>query len=316
MIWKLLVLVILPLPLCAQEESVVPAETEKPKRTWYEALEGLTVGLESGTHEYPLKVWYPTLGDEDGYSVRSIYFKPSAAYRYKLQDFDLRAELDFTLDWGAPDPKPGAVSLSEKVTDRKHWFWVHLKEEVFYPVDKLLSEKIAAKIPGSVTAFMTNDNTFYVIPDFPGAKKIEGVVEPGGIYSQEMSLGFLEGTVEGRLGFPFSYVDRYRSGLGFGMNLGGAWRKIRGLNLDVEIEAGMTFIPDIKYTQTKLNAVYGWKNFSAELEIVIVEAFKPLSINPEIHYRFYNWDFWAGINITQIRVAAAYSPYLGLAWNF
>jgi hypothetical protein len=302
--------------LVSQEtpENEVPAgrETaESAPKKWYEHFEGITVSLEAGSHEYPLSEWYPGQSTE-GYSVRSFYVKPGAAYKRAIKDFNIQAELDLTVDMGAPDPKIGAAAVNAKTADRQNWFTFHLEEEVDYPVSALFEGKF--NFPGSLSVYMNNCNYFYVLPAFPGANSMaDGVLEPGVLYSYDK---FRIGKLYGKMGVPVRYVNRMTDGIGLGHTFTAGYKDGYGLNLGVELMAEWSYLPSVSYDKTGLTVMYGWNDLSAELEVVSYGAFTSVSINPEFVYHFSAFNFNLGIEVTNIGKAVSFSPHLGLSWSY
>lgn len=303
----------------AQNTAEVPSPAEAavpagPAKKWYENLRGISVNLEAGAHEYPLEEWYPEQSTE-GYSIRSFYVKPGLAYQRNIQDFSLNAALDLTIDFGAPDPGPDAQAPNAKSADRKDWYTIYLEEKLEYPFSVLFAGKV--NFPGTLSAFLNNYNHFYVSPEFPALPRrpagniADGLAEPGIGYGYD----FAAGKLYGKVGVPFRYADRFNSEMGLGNSFTVGF-DASAIRLGVEAAARLDYLPSVHYRETELTVTYDWMDFSAELEVVAAGAFESVSLNPELRYRFSALTFKIGAEITNLRKAAAYAPYLGLAWSY
>jgi hypothetical protein len=284
---------------------------------WREWLRGLSLGIEAGSREFPLKLWYPA-GNSDGYSIRSLYLMPNAAYRQRINDFTVFAELEVTTDIGAPDPGPEASALDAKSADRKNWYTIYMEEEVDYRFSSFFAERI--NFPGSISAFVNMRNHIYAFPDFPAVsgirpvegKKADGRLEPGFDYFQDFNFG----RIHGRLGLPVSWLNRYNDDLGFGMTVTAGYRDGFGIGLSGEITSTTAFLPDVTQSETGFTVMYTWGDFSAELEITALGPFESAVINPEVQYRYRRIVFKIGLEISEPGRATAFSPYMGLNWIF
>lgn len=284
---------------------------------WRGWLRGLSLGIEAGSREFPLKLWYPA-GNGDGYSIRSLYFMPNMIYRQRINDFTVFAELDVITDTGAPDPAPGANAPNAKSADRKNWYTIYMEEEVDYRFSSFFAERI--NFPGSISAFLNMQNHIYAFPDFPAVtgirpvegKKADGRLEPGFDYFQDFSFG----RIHGRLGLPVSYLNRYSGRTGFGMSVTAGYRDGFGIGLSGEITSTTAFLPDAAQSETEFAVMYTWGDFSAELDITALGAFKSAVINPEVRYRYRRIVFTVGLEMSELGRAPAFSPYMGLNWIF
>ncbi|MDR0403921.1 MAG: hypothetical protein LBH35_10075 [Treponema sp.] len=306
-------------PETRQNAAEAPARTEVlpaagPAKKWYENLRGISVGLEAGAHEYPLDEWYPGQSTE-GYSIRSFYIKPDIAYQRNIQDFSINAGLDVTIDFGAPDPGPGAQALNAKSADRQNWYTIHMEEKLEYPFSVLFADKV--NFPGVLSAFLTNNNHFYAAPQFPALPRrpagnvADGLAELGAGYSHD----FAAGRFYGRLGTSFRYANRFSGEIGLGSSFTVGFDVSR-IKLGVETVSRVDYLPSAQYRETELTLTYDWMDFSAELEIVAAGAFESVSLNPELRCRFAAFTFRIGAEITNLGKAAAYAPYLGLVWSY
>jgi hypothetical protein len=308
------------------EQSVEPEQAElpggreaRPKRDWKawreKWLPGLVLGLEGGSHEYPLEVWYPGQG-VDGYSIRSPYLKPAVYYDKIIRDFTLSLELNAVIDLGAPDPAPGARALNAKSADRANWYTIYAEEEFAYAFSSLFSPDLG--FPGVLSVYLYHRNYFYVFPEFPGFSgqgawnKASGVIEPGFSYSRKADFGNLEF----KLGLPVAYADRYMNDTGLGLEFTAGYRDIYHSGFGFELSAKIAFLPSAEYAGTDLSLGYDWEDFSAELEISAAGAFETIKIKPSAVYRFYNFTFTAGMEISEIRNYPAFSPYMGFTWAY
>jgi hypothetical protein len=88
------------------------------------------------------------------------------------------------------------------------------------------------------------------------------------------------------------------------------------LGLGFELASRLDYLPSVRYQETEFTVTYNWMDFSAELELIAEGAFESVSLNPELRYRFNTLAFKIGAEITNLGKAAAYSPYLGLVWNY
>jgi hypothetical protein len=294
-----------------------PAEEEgeaKEPFHFKDLLPGLILGVEIGTHEHPLTVWYPGQSEE-GYSIRSFYFMPNAVYKRSVQQFDFAFELDVTGDLDAPDPDPGAIALNAKDADRTHWFSGYFEQEVAYrfPLD----------IPGTVSMFLHNQNNFYITPDFPAipgvrdmaGKKADGIFKPGLAFHQEFPIG----VIYTKLTLPLTYLNRYNNDIGFGMDFMAGYKKnLHGMILGFALTPKLAFLPKLKYAETEFAASYTWHDFSLKFTVIVYEAFKSLTITPELKYVCFDgrWTYTLGFEFAGIREARTFSPYMGFAYNF
>jgi hypothetical protein len=291
-----------------EEES----KAKEPFR-FKDLLPGLSLGVETGAHEYPLDVWYPGQGGE-GYSIRSFYIMPNAVYNRSVQQFDLAFELDVSGDINAPDPAPGSLAPNSKDADRKNWLSVYFEQEFAYrfPLD----------IPGTVSMFLNNKNKFYITPDFPASgnrvmagRKADGVLKQGFAFNQE----FPAGGIYTRLALPLTYLSRYSNDIGFGMELLlGYTKDLRGMTLGFDVTPKFAFLPGLKYAETEFTVNYSWRDFSARLNIIAYEAFASFAVNPELSYVCFDgrWTYTLGFTVVDIREKPAFYPYLGFAYNF
>jgi hypothetical protein len=297
-------------------EDYTEEEAEQAKKPFRfkELLPGLSLGVELGTHEYPLEIWYPGQS-EDGYSIRSLYIMPNAVYKRSVQQFDLAFDLDIAGDLNAPDPSPGAQAPNAKDADRKDWLSVYFEQEFAYrfPLD----------IPGTVSMFLNNQNNFYILPDFPASqyvrpeagKKFDGVLKPGFAFNQEFPAGILYT----KLGLPVAYANRYSNDIGFGLDFTLGYRKnFRAMSFSFDVTPKFAFLPELKYAETEFVLGYTWHDFSFELDLIAYEAFTSLTIKPELTYVCFDgrWTYTLGFEFEGIRETRTFSPYIGVAYNF
>jgi hypothetical protein len=291
--------------LSAQED--IPA-SQKPEH-WWEYLHGLSLGVNAGTHEFPLEEWYPDRYIE-GYSIRSFYFMPNVSYGRTIRDFHFDAKMEVTVDTGAPDPTPGASALSAETADRKPWVTIYLEEKMTYPVSPLFN---APGFPGTLSVFMNLENYVYATPDFPGGKKGTGTLEIGpAAYDNTFSFGW----IQAKLGLPLYYLDRYSDKFGMGMNLTLGYRDPAGLGLKGEVDMRIGFLPDARYLETEFIVIYGWKDFSVELDIIAEGSFESAIVKPEAQYRLGSVTFKLGLEISGLGRMEVFAPYLGFNWNY
>jgi hypothetical protein len=167
--------------------------------------------------------------------------------------------------------------------------------------------------PGVLSIFLNNENYIYAIPDFPGGKMVEGVMEFGpASYSNTFKFGWFLA----RLGLPLFYVNRYDDDVGFGMNVTLGYKDPIGLGLGIEFAARSVFIPSPRYSETEFIITYAWQDFLAELDIIAEGAFESAIINPKVHYRINSFTFTIGAEITGAGKVSAFSPCLGFNWSY
>jgi hypothetical protein len=281
---------------------------EKPKH-WWEYFHGISLGMEAGAHEYPLELWYPDQYIE-GYSIRSLYLKPSVSYGRFIQDYHFDLTMELTIDKDAPNPNPGASAFSAETSDRELWLTVYLEEKMDYPISRLFT---AVNFPGTLAVFLNNENYIYAMPDFPGGKIVEGNMEFGpAAYDNHFKFGWFQA----KLGLPLFYVNRFDNDLGFGMNVTLAYKDPIGLGLGVEFAFRSLFVPEPAYSETEFILTYKWKDFLAELDITAEGSFKSASITPKVSYYLKSFTFTLGAEITGIGNISAFSPCLGINWSY
>ncbi|MDR1618876.1 MAG: hypothetical protein LBS06_07515 [Treponema sp.] len=291
--------------LAAQEGDPAPRKPEH----WWEYLHGLSLGVNAGTHEFPLEQWYPGRYIE-GYSIRSLYFMPNISYGRTIKNFHFDAKMEVTVDNKAPNPAPGSWALSAETADRKPWVTIYLEEKMDYPISPLFG---APGFPGTLSVFMNLENYIYVMPDFPGGRKGTGTLEIGpAAYDNTFSFGWFRA----ELGLPFYYLDRYSDDFGMGMNLNLGYRDPIGLGLKGEVDLRIGLLPDPRYLETEFIVTYEWKDFSVELDIVAEGAFESAIIKPEARYRLGSFIFKLGLELSGLGKMEAFAPYLGLNWNY
>jgi hypothetical protein len=302
------------LGIAAFAQETPPDDGAKEPFNFKDLLPGLSLGVEFGAHEYPLEVWYPGQSKE-GYSIRSLYITPNVVYNHPVEQFDFSFELDTTGDINAPDPSPGAKALNAKDADRKHWLSVYFEQGIAYrfPLD----------IPGTISVFLKNQNHFYLFPDFPVSpgvrtttgKKADGVVKPGFAFSQEFPIGVVYTSIS----LPVAYLSRYSNDVGFGMEFMAGYKKeLPGMTIGFDVTPKISFLPEVKYAATEFVLSYSWLDFSLELDITAHEAFKPITITPELQYVCFDgrWTYTLGCEIDAIREKRTFSPYIGFSYNF
>jgi hypothetical protein len=290
-------------------------EAAKKPLHWWEWFHGISVGVESGAHEYPLAVWYPSQKDIEGYSIRSFYITPTIAYQRLFGDVDVAAKIDTIIDLGAPDPAPGVLALNAKDADRKDWYTIYMEEKVDWAVSNLFGEEV--DFPGTLSVFFVNENNFYAYPKFPAipgrpeGKVADGRMElgPGRFHMNTKGGWFL-----GQISVPLYYLYRFNNDIGSGLNMRFGYKA--PFNLGLELVSRSLFIPRVEQVETEFVVSYEWLDFSAELDIIAYGAFKTAMINPEVQYHLESFTFTFGVKISDIGRKAAYSPYLGLAWKY
>jgi hypothetical protein len=291
----------------AAQEGEAPA-SQRPEH-WWEYLHGLSLGVDAGTHEFPLEQWYPGRYVE-GYSIRSFYVMPNISYGRTIRDFHFDAKMEVTVDNKAPDPAPGSWALSAETAGRKSWVTIFLEEKMDYPISPLFG---VSGFPGTLSVFMNLENYVYVMPDFPGGKKGTGTLEIGpAAYDNTFSFGW----VQAKLGLPLYYLDRYSDEFGMGMNLNLAYRDPIGLGLKGEVDMRIGFLPDPGYLETEFIVTYDWKDFSVELDIIAEGPFESAIVKPEARYRLGSFIFKLGLELSGLGKAEAFAPYLGFNWNY
>ncbi|MDR2768860.1 MAG: hypothetical protein LBB82_11110 [Treponema sp.] len=296
-------------------EETAEARPAVKKNAFLEGIKGLSLGIDAGTHEYPLEVWY-TNRYLDGYSIRSFFLKPYILYNRTIDDFEIYAEADFAIDMAAADPSPAALALNGKDADRRTWFSIYLEEGLTYrlPIER---------IPGTLFTYINHRDNIYAAPQFPeetGAliedRRLEtylGRFEWGAGYRQDFEKA---GSFNWELGLPLSYLDRARGGIGFGVDVRMGYKDGYNLGLGGGIAIKLAFVPKARYAATEFYITYDWFNFQAELVITAFGGFERMAIRPLVVYRFKNINLKLGVDLTGLGAYPAFSPYLGFQWNF
>jgi hypothetical protein len=296
----------------AQEwEWANPPASEKPGH-WWEYLRGFSLDIEAGAHEYPLAQWYPG-GYVEGYSIRSFYLVPGINYARVVKDVRLELDVDAALDFGAPDPAPGALAFSARSADRQDWYTIHVEEKIDWALSNLFGN---SDFPGTLSLFLDQENYIYAHPDFPGGRKAEGSVEFGiGAYENNFKFGYFRTA----LGLPLTYLYRFSDDVGFGLNVTAGYRYTFtsvGVSLGLDVVSRTIFIPSAGQGETEFILYYGWKDFSLVLDIIAEGAFESARINPELRYRIGSVTYKLGADIPGLGAHPAFSPYLGFEWNY
>lgn len=271
--------------------------------------------MEAGSHEYPLAVWYPGSYSE-GYSVRSLYLMPSISYSRAIDKFSFFTGFDLTMDLGAPDPGPGVAAWNSKTADRKDWYTVHLEQRFDYVI---LDASAGARFPGTIAAFLKNENYIYAYPEFPevpGKRPVAGKVADGTLEAGLLSykLDFDKGSLKSELSLPLYYLYRYSDDIGFGMNFSIAYTA--PFKLGLEIISRTLFIPSVEQAETEFVVSYDWLNFTAKIDITAAGDFTTAGINPELQYHLNSFTFTLGFEVSDLVNYPAFSPYMGLNWKY
>jgi hypothetical protein len=241
---------------------------------------------------------------------------PSMSYKKTVEDFNIYANLELTIDRGAPDPKPGVTAANAESADREDWYTIFLEEKLDYPISHLFRE---VNFPGTLSVFLNQENYIYPYPNFPVSdqRPIEGKIAAGSLeigpsYENEFKFGRLLG----KLGFPLSYLNRFSDDIGFGMNFTAAYLDIAHLGIGFEFSTRTAFVPEARYSETEFLVTYTWMDFLAELDIIAEGAFESAIIKPEVQYGLKSLIFKVGVEISDIGKFAAFSPYMGFLWNY
>jgi hypothetical protein len=290
-----------------------------PKKAlhWWEWFRGISLGMEAGTHEYPLETWYPDQGS-DGYSVRSFYLMPYIAYERLFGDVTVGAEFDLTIDMGAPDPKIGAMALNAKDTDRKDWYTVYIEEDADWAVSNLFGKEI--DFPGTLSVFLHNENNVYITPEFPEIpdERMKGRIADGSleIGPGKFQMDTKAGWFLGQIGVPLYYLYRFNNDIGSGLNVTFGYKA--KFNLGVEITSRSLFVPEPGQAETEFKVSYDWFDFSAILDIIAYGPFEKALINPELGYHLKGFTFTVGAEIRDVGIGTypALAAYLGLNWKY
>jgi hypothetical protein len=287
--------------------GLLAAQEDAAPRRWYEYFRGLSIGAETGSHEYPLDTWYP--GEYiEGYSVRSFYLKPELGYSRSIKEFSFLLLADLVMDMGAPDPSPGAQALNAKDADRKDWYTVHLEQDFHYLVNNLLG---GVRFPGDVEVFLKHENHIYAWPEFPGGKVADGNIEFG-LFSFTMDTR--AGSFTGILGLPLYYLYRFSDDIGFGMNVTFGYKTF--FNLGLNITSRSLFVPAPGQAETEFYLYYYWQDFTAGAKFTAMGNFTSATIKPELSYRIKLWTFTLGVEISELGRLAAFSPSIGITWKY
>jgi hypothetical protein len=305
-------------PPVTVEETPKEETAEDPevkKNAFLTAIKGLSIGLEIGTHEYPLDVWYPGRYWE-GYSIRSFFMKPYFLYTRTIGDFDINAELDFAMDMSAADPAPTAQAFNGKDADRRTWISIYIEEGLNYRLP-------IATIPGTLFTYINHRDNIYVAPKFPGAtgaliedRRLDsylGRFEWGAGYKQDFEK---IGAFNWELGLPISYLDRVSHSMGLGMEVRIGYKDGYNLGLGGGIAVKMAFVPKLRYSATEFYVTYDWLDFQAELVITAYGSFEYAALRPSVVYKWRNVNLKLGVELTSLGAYPALSPYLGFQWNF
>ncbi|MDR1287323.1 MAG: hypothetical protein LBK08_06915 [Treponema sp.] len=315
-ICTMLALLCLGAAVFAQAETAGAGEAgQKKKPAFLQAIQGLSLGVDFGAHEYPLAVWYPGRY-RDGYSIRSLFLKPYMTYERTIGDFDINAELDFSVDLKAADPSPFARAENAKDADRRTWLSIYMEEGVAYRLP-------LAAVPGTLWTYVNHRDNLYIAPDFPGESgalivdsrlgEYTGRFQWGAGYRQDFGKPGVFGL---QLALPVSYLGRADSGMGLGMEMRVGYNDGFGLGLGGEAAFRIDFVPGVRYAVTEFAVKYGWNNFAAELDIMVYGTFTHAAIMPVIKYRFKSCAFKLGVELANVGREASLSPYMGFSWNF
>jgi hypothetical protein len=287
--------------------------------TMREMLKGFSIGLELGTHEYPLAVWYPAQS-EDGYSIRSVYAKPQLFWEHSIANLDIYFEANLTADLWAADPSLGAQALNAKDADRKHWFFLYFEEEFTY--------RLPLAMQGTLGIFLNHRNNVYATPAFPArgvegedayraidGKKFDGRLTAGPKYSNNLTAG----EFYTKLGVPLDYLSRFSGDLGLGLELtlgysAGDDFALKGITF--EATPKMSFMPDVKYAGTEFELTYSWNSFKAALTLDSLEAFKEITVTPKLTCSFDQFSYCFGVEFGNLMTNWTFSPSIGLFWRY
>jgi hypothetical protein len=296
----------------AQEWEWADKPAYAPAKHWWEHLRGLSLDLEAGAHEYPLAQWYPD-GYIDGYSTRSFYLLPGISYARVVKDVRLELDVDAALDFGAPDPSPGAMALSALSADRKDWYTIHIEEKVDWALSHLFNNP---DFPGTFSLFLDQENDIYLQPDFPGGRKVDGSVEFGiGAYENNFKFGYFHSA----LGLPLTYLYQFGDDLGFGLNVTVGYKYTFagfGMALGLDVISRTLFIPEARQGETEFILYYDWKDFSLVLDVIAEGAFETAFINPEMRYHKGSVTYKIGVTVSGLGSYTAFAPYLGMEWKY
>jgi hypothetical protein len=320
----LLILIGLGVFLAAQETNAETVGTDPGSELmahWYDVFHGISIGMEAGTHEFPLEVWYPGQEESDGYSVRSFYLMPNLFYERVIEDFHFSVEFDVIMDLGAPSPEEGAIALNSKDASRKDWYTIYHEEKMDYPISHLFGE---VNFPGTLSVFLNHENYIYAYPEFPAVKGIrdekgkvaDGLIEIGPAAYDASFSNF--GRLVAKLGLPITYLDRFSDDFGFGLNFTIGYYDIWGVNIGTELITRIAFLPDLEYVETEFDIFYSWHNFTAEVDIIASGAFETALIKPELKYNLSAFTFTLGVEIGEIGKIkeTTFSPYIGINWSY
>jgi hypothetical protein len=296
----------------AQEWEWADKPAYRPAEHWWEYFRGFSLELEAGAHEYPLAHWYPD-GYIDGYSIRSFYLLPGISYAKVVKDVRLELDVVGVLDFGAPDPAPGAMALSALSADRKDWYTIHIEGKIDWALSHLFNKP---DFPGTFSLFLDQENFIYLQPDLPGGRIVDGSVEFGiGAYENNFKFGYFRSA----LGLPFTYLYRFNNDMGFGLNVTVGYKYTFagvGMALGLDVISRTLFIPQVRQEETEFILYYDWKDFSLVLDVIAEGAFETASIKPELRYREGSVTYKIGATVSGLGYYTAFAPYLGMELKY
>ncbi|MDR0759180.1 MAG: hypothetical protein LBF74_03620 [Treponema sp.] len=230
---------------------------------------GLTAGLEFGV---------AGVNVEDG---AVPYLTPGIVYENSFGDFDVAAEVDYTLNF--EDGVPQSLFAEEE-----------------------LGYNLSLSDTQGLTFILHNENDIATAPDFGEVNGDGSILEPNVTYT----LGLSPGDFYVTAGLPVTYLPDFALGaygtLGFGFSFG----------LGLEATFNLALAEESGYDGTDFLVSYGNDQFYAEVELNIDSEFKTLTITPEFDYFFKNFIFFVKAEFDGIGDEVSITPALGVTYSF
>jgi hypothetical protein len=221
-----------------------------------------------------------------------ISLSPGVEFEKAFGDFDVFAELDYTIALEDPD----AVHT------------VHDEIELGYNLSFAGT---------SVLSFIVyNENDFQLSPELPDGMTHFGTLEPSLKFTQ--TLGF--GDLYAQLGFPIDYLTGVKDAdIGISSYLTLGWASTFGLG--VELTPNLAISPDSEYAGFDILVSYETGPIYAEVEVNLPKEIdaEGITITPQVEYAFNAFTFYVNSEFGNIGVEegdVSISPALGVKYSF